>query len=313
MRLPSLALASAILSLLPTSLGLAVDVPSPSAAVDPAPAPSSPPDEPDERNKYFHEPGGDDRLGHYDVRFFKGIVPDQDREDTLHHMIRAYLLMFRDKGLETWIAHGTLLGWWWNGKILPWDWDLDVQVSGPTLEYMASHLNRTTHRYISPTDRSVRRHYLLDVNPYARERVRGDGMNVIDARWIDVRNGLFIDITGLSETEPEEHPGVWICKNLHRYDVRDLYPLRQSIFEGVPVGIPYAYDRILSEEYETKALVVTEYEGHHWSSQSKEWIRLDGEKLKEQKGSGTPHIPRDLQPRSVEPGLGNIWRLLGGS
>jgi hypothetical protein len=35
-------------------------------------------------------------------------------------MIRAYLMTFNELGLETWIAHGTLLGWWWNGKILPW-------------------------------------------------------------------------------------------------------------------------------------------------------------------------------------------------
>jgi hypothetical protein len=37
--------------------------------------------------------------------------------DTQAHMMRAYLTFFRDKGLDTWIAHGTLLGWWWNGKV----------------------------------------------------------------------------------------------------------------------------------------------------------------------------------------------------
>jgi hypothetical protein len=34
-------------------------------------------------------------------------------------MVRAYLGFFREKGLETWIAHGTLLGWWWNGAVRP--------------------------------------------------------------------------------------------------------------------------------------------------------------------------------------------------
>ncbi len=67
--------------------------------------------------KYFHEPGGDDLLGHYDKRFFKGVVSYEERTDTLHHMIRAYLNRFHELGLETWIAHGTLLGWWWNGKV----------------------------------------------------------------------------------------------------------------------------------------------------------------------------------------------------
>jgi hypothetical protein len=75
-----------------------------------------------DRNKYFHEPGGhepgeDDRLGHYDTRYFHGLVSLDERTETLTHMVRAYLTIFQKLGLETWIAHGTLLGWWWNGKV----------------------------------------------------------------------------------------------------------------------------------------------------------------------------------------------------
>lgn len=68
-------------------------------------------------SKYFHEPGEDNTLGHYDTRFFKGVVSYEERTDTLTHMIRAYLHFFQENGLETWLAHGTLLGWWWNGKV----------------------------------------------------------------------------------------------------------------------------------------------------------------------------------------------------
>lgn len=67
--------------------------------------------------KYFHEPGRDDILGHYDIRFFSEPVDDAERAETLTHMIRAYLNFFNENNLETWIAHGTLLGWWWNGKV----------------------------------------------------------------------------------------------------------------------------------------------------------------------------------------------------
>ncbi|KAL9116934.1 MAG: hypothetical protein Q9187_006535, partial [Circinaria calcarea] len=66
--------------------------------------------------KYFHEPGNTDLLGHYDTRFYKGMLSYEDKRDTQVHMIRAYLEKCRSLGLETWIAHGTLLGWWWNGK-----------------------------------------------------------------------------------------------------------------------------------------------------------------------------------------------------
>lgn len=222
-------------------------------------------------NKYFHEPGTDDIYGHYDTRFFHGPVTYAERTETLRHMMRAYLLFFREKGLDTWIAHGTLLGWWWNGRMLPWDWDIDTQVSGETLMYMADHLNMTRHTYATSIDppsdlesgafTKKEREYLLDVNPWSRHRDHGDGMNIIDARWIDTTNGLYIDITGLSELRPNEEPGVWKCKNDHAYRTTDLYPMRESVYEGVPAKIPYAYDRILTEEYQSKALTTTEYEG----------------------------------------------------
>jgi hypothetical protein len=67
--------------------------------------------------KYFHEPGGDNTLGHYDNRYFHGVVSDEERRDTQQHMVRAYLDFFRLNDLDTWIAHGTLLGWWWNGQV----------------------------------------------------------------------------------------------------------------------------------------------------------------------------------------------------
>ena len=58
-----------------------------------------------------------DLLGHYDDRFYHGIVSDAERTESQIHLIRAYLGFFREHGLDTWIAHGTLLGWWWNGKV----------------------------------------------------------------------------------------------------------------------------------------------------------------------------------------------------
>jgi hypothetical protein len=215
--------------------------------------------------KYFREPGGDNELGHYDIRYFNGKpVSYEERGDTLYHLIRSYLTVFREHNIETWIAHGTLLGWWWNGKIMPWDWDLDTQVSAATLTWLGENLNMTMHNYTSITSDGtvVEREYLLDVNPNHVERVRGDGMNVIDARWIDVRNGLFIDITGLAETNPSMQPGIWSCKNFHRYRTRDIYPLRETMFEGVPALVPYSFDRILVEEYSARALTKTMHEGY---------------------------------------------------
>lgn len=85
---------------------------------------------------------------------------------------------------------------------------------------MGEQYNMTRHQYTSD-DGKVQREYLLDVNPWIWERVRGDGNNIIDARWVDVRNGLYIDITGIAETR-QDQPGVYNCKNYHWYKVSKI-------------------------------------------------------------------------------------------
>lgn len=67
--------------------------------------------------KYFHEPGGTQLANHYDSRYHHGIQVYADRKDTQLHLLRAYLTFFNVNHIETWLAHGTLLGWWWNGKV----------------------------------------------------------------------------------------------------------------------------------------------------------------------------------------------------
>jgi len=36
--------------------------------------------------------------------------------------------------IQSWLAHGTLIGWYWGGGILPWDDDLDIQISVDDLD-----------------------------------------------------------------------------------------------------------------------------------------------------------------------------------
>jgi hypothetical protein len=140
---------------------------------------------------------------------------------------------------------------------LPWDFDLDTQVSHATLISLGSTYNQTRYTYVSPSG-AVKRTYLLDVNPWISEREHGNGMNVIDARWIDVRNGLYIDITGLSEMRP----GVWACKNNHEYATKELWPMRETVFEGTRATVPFEYDAVLTGEYREAALVRTEFNGY---------------------------------------------------
>jgi hypothetical protein len=107
-------------------------------------------------------------------------------------------------------------------------------------------------------------------------------LNVIDARWIDIRNGLFIDITGLSETHPDSQPGIWSCKNYHHYRTDEIYPLRETMFEGVMARVPYSYDKILTDEYKETALVNTQFNGHEWNPNAKVWEKTEETLRKEE-------------------------------
>ncbi|KAK4135644.1 hypothetical protein BT67DRAFT_346074, partial [Trichocladium antarcticum] len=242
--------------------------------------------------KYFHEAGYTDALSHYDARFFQAALPYAARRTALRHLIRSYLATAAQLGVETWLAHGTLLGWWWGGTGLAWDHDMDVQVSGAALGALARRWDGSVHVYRyregegegegegengdgkGEREREREKRYLLDVNPHWDMVGRGEGMNVIDARWIDVETGMFVDITGLVERDPEGWPGVVSCKNFHGYRQGDLYPLRETEFEGVPALVPYEFENILVAEYGPKSLVVTEWEGHRWDPDAKEWVLM---------------------------------------
>ncbi|KAM4060702.1 licD family protein [Hirsutella rhossiliensis] len=225
--------------------------------------------------KYFHEPGGSLSRGHYDQRYFQREVEYAEHRVVLRDLVRSYLATMHAHGVETWLAHGTLLGWWWNGRVMPWDYDLDVQVSNDTLQWLADHLNRTEHPYRADAHAPAKT-YLLDVNPHHVDVTRGDGMNIIDARWIDMANGMFIDITGLRERDPAL-PGYWSCKNAHRYASQDLWPMRLTDFEGARARIPYSFEKILSVEYGPKSLVTEEHAGHRWDRATKEWVIMTPE------------------------------------
>ena len=45
------------------------------------------------------------------------VLRDDERKIHLVALIQTYLSTMADLGAETWIMHGTLMGWWWNRKV----------------------------------------------------------------------------------------------------------------------------------------------------------------------------------------------------
>lgn len=151
--------------------------------------------------KFFHEATliDTDQGGHYDWRFFTRVLTSEyEKKAVFHRMARAWLRFAHSASLKTWVAHGTLLGWYWNGMSLPWDNDIDIQMTMESLVTLASDFNQTL--VFDVTDDGATQgigSYLVEVNPEFCSRTNDDG-NTIDARFIDTQTGLYVDITALS-------------------------------------------------------------------------------------------------------------------
>lgn len=144
------------------------------------------------------------------------------------------------------------------------DLDVDMQIDVMSLQTLAEEYNGTVWTAVPEIEGrdAEPRDYLLDVNPYWLERVHGDGANFIDARFIDTRNGLYVDITALTELDPVNLPNIVTCKNYHNYRLEDIYPLRETQFEGTTAKVPFNYKTILQDEYGLRSIVLANYNGY---------------------------------------------------
>lgn len=184
------------------------------------------------------------------------MLVDKYQRSNLTALIQAYLTTMQSIGVETWLMHGSLLGWWWNRRVLAWDDDIDTMVSEPALAFMAHFYNLSMHHF-ELSETGEKRQFMLEVNPHWTNGSTTDHLNTIDARFIDTTTGLFVDITTLRkdrERDPDGSKGLMMVKDKHRFQAKDIYPLRQSVFEDRPVRIPYAYAELLTKKYGSVSL-----------------------------------------------------------
>ncbi|ODQ68416.1 hypothetical protein NADFUDRAFT_81386 [Nadsonia fulvescens var. elongata DSM 6958] len=239
-----------------------------------------------ESPKHFYEVSvKNDRSGmgqHYDWRFFKKIRNVKDKKDSIHHLMRTWFEFAEKEGIISWIAHGSLLGWHWNGMTMTWDDDADVQMSVKELDRFARKYNQTL--VVQNPEFGDGRYY-IDVSPAYVDRTQGNFNNMIDARFIDVRSGTYLDITGLAYSAGVAYPDnekekanvdisaeIFLCKNKHRYTLLDISPLRRTLFEGYPAYVPSRYTKLLKREYK-KGITRKGFRGYVFVDNIQNWER----------------------------------------
>ncbi|RCK56603.1 hypothetical protein Cantr_05601 [Candida viswanathii] len=214
---------------------------------------------------------------HIAYPFFNRFIGDRERQSVLHHMVRVWFQLMESYEYQSWINYGSLLGWKFNGLNMPWDTDIDIQMPIQQLDQLAQDFNRTL---ILENPRFGNARYWLEISPtYVRQ---GNSKNHIDARFIDISTGLYIDITALShdkdiappiETSEDSFPVH--CKNWNWHNLDEIGPIQHAFFEGASVYLPNNISSILSKKYGDGALEQTHYHNHFYQKDISMWINLD--------------------------------------
>ncbi|KAI3403851.2 hypothetical protein KGF56_003281 [Candida oxycetoniae] len=232
---------------------------------------------------------------HYEWRFFNGGLKYvkkgwneeelQIREKVLlDRILRNWFKFANAKGILSWIAHGPLLSWYWNGLLFPFDEDIDIQMPATELARLSRLYNQTL--VVENINEGFGK-YMIECSSFIHHRGKSYKENHIDARFIDIDTGSYIDITGLGvsdEPVPERYSElirknelegkqrqIYNCRFPHFYSHEEISPLRYTMLQGVPVYIPNKVETILKQEY-SKGLTNYEFEGFFFVDALNLWI-----------------------------------------
>mmetsp|Transcript_5678 Transcript_5678/g.6749 ORF Transcript_5678/g.6749 Transcript_5678/m.6749 type:complete len:811 (-) Transcript_5678:9581-12013(-) len=238
---------------------------------------------------------------HYDWRFFNGALNYKRNgwsqseliirtNIILDRLLRNWNRFAEEKGIVTWIMHGPLLSWYWDGLMFPFDVDIDIQMPMMELARLAKDYNQTL---VLEDPNEGYGKYLIDVGTYIHNRGISKQSNHIDARFVDVDSGIYIDITGLSKSAantPEEYVNndlvsidkgfhddqveIYNDRRKHFYKLEQLSPLKYSMMGGVPVYIPLTITDRLIFEY-AKGLSSYEFNDWYFVHKINLWLRKE--------------------------------------
>lgn len=153
----------------------------------------------DNKFKYFYESSSiqnhpDNFQNHMDIRFFSGWVPKWKRLRTLNSLMRTWLDFTKSENLTSWLAHSSLHAYLYSGSQFPWVASQNVQMPIQDLHKLAMFYNQTLV-IESPSEGYGR--FFIDVQPFIFSRDHDESLDKVDARFIDIDTGLFIDILGV--------------------------------------------------------------------------------------------------------------------
>ena len=230
---------------------------------------------------------------HTNFPFFQSVVDVARRRAEIHHMMRSYAKFMRQAGYQYWVFSGNAISWYFNGNNMPWDDDIDVRMSAKEMDRMTITHNATL--VLEDPEEGDGMYYFY-VSPWFGKETRLG--NHIDARFIDVRRGLYIDITCLYEASMKSTED--ILKQEHLFDFWGVEPDRRqdylqqhtvlcdknnnwfwedhfrdqfrTLFEGTMVHMPYHYAEVLKYSYGEDVLRNPDFNGFRFFPEVGLWF-----------------------------------------
>ncbi|CCH46202.1 hypothetical protein BN7_5793 [Wickerhamomyces ciferrii] len=213
-------------------------------------------------------------LHHYNFPWIKHIISHEERIQVIHHLIRSWFKYAEHAHIVSWFNYGNLIGWYFNAQNLPWDNDVDVQVSIQDQDKIGRFHNNTL---VIENPKLGDHLFWIQTNPYYMQQKDNQ---FIDARYIDVKTGIYIDISALWESErakpkdikPKEGEIAFHCKHYNWFVFSDIFPLRRTIYEGAQAYMPNNIEGILKRFYGNKAINNWNIFDHNWQPDIGLWV-----------------------------------------
>ena len=201
--------------------------------------------------KFFKE---DINNPHLDYRYSKSNITLSEIHETLIFLLDNFSKYCEKNYIKPIIMHGSLIGYYFNQKILPWDDDIDIILDENSVKNLVN------------SEHNINDDILIEINKNYKNRSKLDFNNRIDARIISKINGVFIDITFFYSNNHDEIQ----AKDGHIYSKSDIYPLKKTKFENSVVYVPFNIKNCLIREYGKKVLN-NSYENYIFDTVTKKW------------------------------------------
>lgn len=203
--------------------------------------------------------------GHKDCRFSTSTHPsDEENWGRLNVLLSAWSRFLELNTIQSWVAHGTLLGWHWGKTQMDLDDDIDVEMTKNELLTKLYPLNGTVFEG----------RFLIDVNPSGVAWHPKQNENAIDAEFIDMIGGYKVDITAFGRRpNPRVEDNEIGASDGWSMKIEDVFPLRQTLLDGHPVLVPNNPIQLLIKEYgkrgiNSKTYKTFTFDGAEWKSSS---------------------------------------------